>query len=62
MLRGHNTNISSTYLVYIIGRREACSKALVSNVSIYMLATTRDNVEPIAAPSICSKNLSWNWK
>ena len=55
--------ISSTYLFQsLTGIGSSGPRAMFSKYSIYMLATTGEQGEPIAAPCSCLKNLSWKVK
>ena len=54
---------SSTYLFQsLTGTGNSGPNARFSKYSIYMLATTREQGEPIAVPCSCLKNLSWKVK
>ena len=54
---------SSTYLFQsFIAIGSSGPRAMVSKYSIYMLATTGEQGEPIVAPCSCLKNLSWKVK
>ena len=54
---------SSTYLFpSLTGTGSSGPNARFSKYSIYMLATTGEQGEPIAAPCSCLKNLSWKVK
>ena len=54
---------SSTYLFQsLTGIGSSGPRAIFSKYSIYMLATTGKQGEPIAAPCSCLKNLSWKVK
>ena len=44
-------NVSSTYLRHIDGFSDVDPNAISSKYSMYMLANTGDNGEPIASPS-----------
>ena len=44
-------NVSSTYLSYIDGFSDADPNGISSKYSMYILANTGDNGEPIASPS-----------
>ena len=46
-------NVSSTYLSHIDGFSDVDPNAVSSKYSMYMLANTGDNGEPIASPSSC---------
>ena len=46
-------NVSSTYLSHIDGFSDVDPNAISSKYSMYLLANTGDNGEPIASPSSC---------
>ena len=46
-------NVSSTYLSHIDGFSDVDPNTISSKYSMYMLANTGDNGEPIASPSSC---------
>ena len=46
-------NVSSTYLSHFDGFSDVDPNAISSKYSMYMLANTGDNGEPIASPSSC---------
>ena len=50
---GLRMNVSSTYLSHIDGFSDVDPNAISSKYSMYMLANTGDNGEPIASPSSC---------
>ena len=52
-------NISSTYLSYIDVFSEVDPNAIFSKYSMYMLANTGDNGDPIASPSSCQYMLDF---
>ena len=52
-LWGQRMNVSSTYLSHIDGFSDVDPYAISSKYSMYMLANTDDNGEPIASPSCC---------
>ena len=54
---------SATYLFHsLTGIGTSGPNVIFSKYSIYMLATTGEKGEPIAAPCSCLKNLSWKVK
>ena len=60
---GMMLKISSTYLFQsLTGTGSSGPNARFSKYSIYMLATTGEQGEPIAVLCICLKNLSWKVK
>ena len=46
-------NVSFMYLSHIDGFSDVDPKAISSKYSVYMLANTSDNGEPIGSPSSC---------
>ena len=50
---GQRMNVSSTYLSHIDGFSDVDPNVISSKYSMYMLANTGDNGEPIASPSSC---------
>ena len=54
--------VSSTNLFYSVGGHGDVARALISKSSIKKFATLGLMGDPMAAPSFCSYNLSWNEK
>ncbi len=57
---GSITKLSSTYRFHIFGGRLNVVKAMLSKLSIKMLATTGDNGEPMGSPFVCTYCFSLN--